>query len=113
MDEEKVFEKEGKMIRFIEIGRQIFPLPLDDDEPINQFAWFDTITDTFMEFSGDQVWETWEEFEESFKCEEFPSDRVLPGEFDIWGVKEYLERFKGLYPKEREKVVDNPAPAVV
>ena len=83
------------MTRFIEIGRQIFPLPSDDDEPINQFAWFDTITDTFLEFSGDCVWETWDEFVESYRFD-FRTHR------DAWiegRESEFeLDRFKRLYP---------------
>ena len=27
-----------------------------------RFAWFDTTTDTFETFDGEQVWDTWREF---------------------------------------------------
>jgi len=29
-----------------------------------RFAWFDTVTDKFESFKGEQVWDTWSEFEE-------------------------------------------------
>ena len=68
------------MIRFIDLGEQIL-----EDYPM--FAWFDTITDTFIEFAGDQRWETWEDFEEAYNCEE-----DMP---ESWPI----ERFGGLFPK--------------
>jgi len=51
------------------------------------FAWFDTVTDSFCEFSGNQVWATWEDFELDWSDE--------PGD------KRELERFKGLFPNNR------------
>lgn len=43
------------MIRFIDLGDQIL-------EGERQFAWYDTVTDSFLEFSGNQVWSSWVEF---------------------------------------------------
>ena len=40
------------MIRFIEVGNQV----LDDEK---YFSWWDTITDRYLEFNGEQMWETW------------------------------------------------------
>ena len=45
------------MIRFINLTGQIF---IDDDELY--FAWYDTVTDTFLTFSGIQTWDSWEDF---------------------------------------------------
>ena len=44
------------MIRFIYIGDQIM-------EGERDFAFFDTVTDTFLDFDGDQVFASIEEFE--------------------------------------------------
>lgn len=30
------------------------------------FAWFDTVTEKFLEYCGTQVWETWNEFEQDW-----------------------------------------------
>lgn len=46
------------MIRFIDLGEQIC-------EGTREFAFFDTTTDTFMNFDGDQAFESWKEFVES------------------------------------------------
>lgn len=70
------------MIRFVEIGDQISLL-----EEYQDFAWFDTVTDTFLEFNGSQTWNNWEEFEEDFKI-------------DPQGYE--LERFKGLYQRKEK-----------
>lgn len=48
------------MIRFINLGSQI---TLDETEK-HEFALFDTVTDTFLEFKGYQVWESWRELKE-------------------------------------------------
>src|SRR5687768_11613177 len=44
------------MIRFVRIQGL--------DKPA--FAWFDTVPDRFMEFSGEHVFESWTEFEEAW-----------------------------------------------
>lgn len=67
------------MIIFIDLGEQIL-------EGYNKhFAWFDTITDTFEEYNGSQVWESWEEFEEDFNADPNHSE-MKP-----------LERYKSLF----------------
>lgn len=48
------------MIRYINIGHQI---NLDPGQP-RQFAFFDTVTDTFLEIDGVQVFDTIPEFQE-------------------------------------------------
>ena len=65
------------MIRFIDLKGQIH----FDDDP--QFAWFNTVTDEFMEFDYQQTFDTWEEFEECY--------RRSPSGYP-------LERFKKLFP---------------
>lgn len=49
------------MIRFVYIRKEdeVFP---DSDG----FAWFDTVTDLFITMGGEDVWESWESFEESW-----------------------------------------------
>jgi hypothetical protein len=74
------------MIRFVEIAGQI-------DRGMLEFAWFDTITDTFLEFGGDQIWETWTQFAESFWVDNHADD-----ERDM----DYFKRLAGLYPSQRE-----------
>ena len=41
------------------------------------FAWFNTGTDTFETHSGEQVWDTWEEFEEAYEGDELHRYRSL------------------------------------
>ena len=57
------------MIRFIEIGNQIVY-----GGSITHFAWWDTVTDSFMTFNGEQAFETWEDFEASLKHDEYAYD---------------------------------------
>ena len=71
------------MIRFIDLGDQIL-------EDTRQFAWFDTITDTFETFNGSEAWDDWQEFEEDYKVE--PQENI--------GDMRPLERYKSLFPKE-------------
>ena len=73
------------MIRFINLTGQIFI----DDEP--HFAWFDTITDEFMEFNDSQDWHTWDEFVDDlteYLKRAYVSKKV---------ATEILERFQRLY----------------
>lgn len=56
------------MIRFIRIGDQII-------DGANEFAFYDTTTDTFRNFSGISTWETVEEFIECYEGDEL--DRYL------------------------------------
>jgi len=69
------------MIRFIDLGDQIL-----EGEP--QFAWFDTITDRFIELGGTQTWSSWEEFKEDYMGEK--SVNAIPESWD-------LERFAMLF----------------
>ncbi len=71
------------MIRFIDLGFQIEPFPGGR----RCFAWWDTIHDEFIKFSGDYAWHSWESFIE-FRALEPQMTSVL------------LERLRGLYPKD-------------
>ena len=70
------------MIRFIDLGDQIL-------EGQKEFAWFDTVTDTFEEFNGNQAWETWEDFAEDYLVDE--GKGMIPD-------SRPLRRYKGLFP---------------
>lgn len=72
------------MIRFIDLGDQIL-------EGQREFAWWDTVSDSFEEFSTNQVWESWKGFEEDYLLDE---NREM-----IQDIRS-LERYKGLFPKE-------------
>ena len=75
------------MIRFIDLGDQILLL-----EGHKEFAWFDTVTDTFEEFNGNQTWDNWEDFEEDHRHKVDLYSHSL-----IHGARP-LERYKGLFP---------------
>ncbi len=47
------------MIRFIDLGKQISDAP--------EFAWWDTITDTFLSYGESYTWESWEAFVADFR----------------------------------------------
>lgn len=51
------------MMRFVDLGTQ---LHLSGNGP-RQFAYFNTVSDVFLEFSGAQVWSNWKEFTEDFR----------------------------------------------
>ena len=53
---------EAVVIRFIDLGRQI---GLDDQWP-REFAFYDTVTDTFVNFKGSETWETVDDFRYDF-----------------------------------------------
>ena len=46
------------MIRYVPISKEVSVVPNADC-----FAWFDTVSDSFFEFNGEQVWTSWAEFE--------------------------------------------------
>ena len=71
------------MIRFVRMRGQIV-------EGDNEFAWFDTVTDKFLEFNGTHVWDKWDEFEQDFQ------DTY----YDPKYKEQKLARFKGLYCAE-------------
>lgn len=75
------------MIRFIDLGDQIL-------EGQREFAWWDTISDTFEEFNTNQAWETWEEFEADYRYDADLYDHPPLGD------TRPLERYKGLFPKK-------------
>lgn len=56
------------MIRFIDLTGQI-----NDGSP--EFAFYDTVTDIFAEFSGNQTWESVESFKEDYTGDQV--DRYL------------------------------------
>jgi len=68
------------MIRFIKIGDQIC-----EDE--NHFAYWNTITDKFLYFDGDCVFDSWEEFMHYYEHDDDPE-------------KYGLERLMGVTPDE-------------
>ena len=51
------------MIRFVDLGQQ---LGGSDDEWPREFAWYNTVTSTFINVSDAYDWETWQEFVEDF-----------------------------------------------
>lgn len=76
------------MIRFIDLGDQIL-------EGSRQFAWWNTVVDQFMKYDYQHSWDTWEEFEHSYREDEH--------ELDLLANTVYtLERYKGLFPEDWE-----------
>lgn len=73
------------MIRFIDIDKQIAVDPTDPDWP-RQFAFYDTIYDVFLNFSGEEVWEDWPSFEKALISTRPDYDEIL------------LQRCKNLCP---------------
>ena len=69
------------MIRYIDLTDQIH-----DD--IYCFAWWNTVTEMFMELNECFVWYSWEEF-------------LLDYRRDNLYAKHPLDRFAGLYPRNR------------
>ena len=67
------------MIRYVPISKEIDVMPETDC-----FAWFNTVTDMFLTFCGDQVWTTWSEFKTDFHHD-------ATHHYDI-------ERFRKLFP---------------
>ena len=59
------------MLRFIDLKGQI-----TEDE--SDFAWFDTVTDKFVEVNGCETWKTWTDFVDDYERDDhynFPLDR--------------------------------------
>ncbi len=66
------------MIRFINLTGQI----MLDDAPY--FAWYDTVTDTFMTFSGFQTWDCWHDFVEDYDGNELERfHKLMPLHFGL------------------------------
>ena len=76
------------MIRFIDLGNQIYPL--SEEGVDHMFAWWDTVVDRFRTFSFEQAWETWEQFERDF----FKDENYVYVE----GIQD-IERYRGLFPE--------------
>ena len=75
------------MIRFVDLTGQIY---LDDELC---FAWWDTISDRFMEFDECVKFVTWKEFVDAY----LDSDCPYP-----------LDRFTSLFPKRITNANNNP-----
>ena len=63
-----------------------------DDQVIPEtpcFAWFNTVVGHFLEFSQEQVWATWDDFERDWRDD------------DEHPHKHPLERFRGLFSNAR------------
>lgn len=54
------------MMRFIDLGKQI-AVDESDPEYARQFCFFNTIDNLFLKFDGEQVWDTWEEFDAAWR----------------------------------------------
>lgn len=63
------------MVRFVDLGKQLAVDETDPEWP-RQFAFFDTISDTFMEINGSQVWDTWIDFHTD-ACQDTDVDEAL------------------------------------
>ena len=74
------------MTRFVDLGDQI------TCDGRKQFAWFDTVTDTFIEICGTHVWESWKDFAEDHYIEY----GELKGEKGKGTIKD-IESFKRLF----------------
>lgn len=74
------------MIRFLNLSNQII-----DDEP--SFAFYDTITDKILSWAGDYVFDSIEEFQESYKVDQYVEDGIVIG-------MEGIERYLRLIPKD-------------
>ena len=93
------------MIRFIDLGKQI---AVDESDPEwhRQFAFFNTIDDHFLEFNGEQVWESWAEFSAAYQGHYKPDPehlaRLKYDPFTTNQEQEYVGRefmrFRGLCP---------------
>ena len=83
------------MIRFIDLGDQLLY-----GDP--HFAWFDTVSDMFIEYSGEMVWDNWKDFEASFNCDAInQSEYLLGGDGKLYIENTRpIDRFKGLFPKD-------------
>lgn len=69
------------MIRFVDLGTQLS----GNDEAERQFAFYDTVTDSFIRICGSSAWESWDEFDSAWKAA-------------VGESKDELERYRGLCP---------------
>ena len=77
------------MIRFINLGSQIFPLSKSGED--HMFAWWNTVVDAFEEHNGNEAWKTFEDFEHDFHEDE--------AYVYIEGIRD-IERYRGLFPRD-------------
>lgn len=91
------------MIRFIDLTGQIY---LDDEE--KSFAFFDTVTDKFCMFSGNQYWDNVEDFKNDFTGDDI--DRFLRlmqhSIINKWKEPKIQLDGKELFFKENENISD-------
>jgi len=73
------------MIRFVDLGDQI------TCDGTKEFAWYNTVIDAFEEYSGNQVWDNWLEFETDFRHEEHKV--YLVG----YGIPNTIDRYERLF----------------
>ena len=78
------------MIRFIDLGNQIYPLSEDKED--HMFAWWNTVVDRFEEFNDNYIWGSWDEF-----ASDLHYDRGIQGIYDI-------DRYLCLFPKDWPRV---------
>lgn len=58
---------------------------INDDTP-NAFAIYNTVTDRFVEISGGQVWEGWEDFAASWVLADVNGEKNLPDRGRVKGL---------------------------
>jgi len=73
------------MIRFIDLGDQI------TCDGTKEFAWFDTVTDKFLEFNDTHVWGSWDEFDQDLRAS-IPENLIESNDSSYW-----IGRFKRLF----------------
>jgi hypothetical protein len=88
------------MIRFINLGKQIWAVDEEDERSDPEFfsdfprhfAFWDTITKRFLEFDDEQIWTNWQAFEAALQ-EAFGTEweKAKSGNGKTW-----IERCKGL-----------------
>jgi len=98
------------MIRFINLTGQIYVVPPDDSDP--HFAWFDTITDGFMEFNDSQEWHTWNDFVDDLTIYLKEHHKNSPPVDNVFHEKrkdEILSRFRKLYQFKTHPTNSSPS----
>ena len=80
------------MIRFIDLRGQIFDVLSQREEQDPQFAFYNTVSDVFVDVNGTQTWDSFESFEEDCR-------------YDINknGADWDIDRYRGLCPERAFK----------
>jgi hypothetical protein len=92
-----LFHKERCMIRFIDMGNQVY----EDGNQNSSFAFLDTMTDNFLEFDGAVYWDTYEEFVIDFQASLAKGGTARRANFWI--------RLNGLIPASKKpKQIEQP-----